>query len=101
MGEQNQPSEGRSKPCELLPEEMTLRATVHPLRPGFIRLLLGSKDGTFGISGEGATLTDAAANLFGYLERFGGIQKAVQMADDNARAAGFIPIEPGGANRPL
>lgn len=101
MNEQAQPSAGLSKPCELMPEEMTLRASTFPCRPGFIQLLLGSKDGAFGIGAEGATLADAAENLFRQIERFGGIPKAMQMAYDNARSAGLIPIEPGEAKEPL
>ena len=93
MSEQNQPSACLSKPCEQMPEEMTLRASVFPCRPEMIQVMLGSKDGTFGIGAEGATLADAAENLFRQIERLGGIPKAMRMAGDNARSAGLIPIE--------
>lgn len=88
-------------PCDLMPDEMTIRASIYPCRPGSIQLLLKTKDETFGIGGEGKTLAEAAANLFGMVERFGGVPGAAKMAGDNARAAGFIPIEPGVANGPL
>ena len=84
-----------------MPDEMTIRASIYPCRPGSIQLFLKTKDDTFGIGGEGKTLAEAAANLFSMVERFGGVPGAAKMAGDNARAAGFIPIEPGVANRPL
>lgn len=93
MNEQAQQGADLSKPCELMPEEMTLMASTFPCRPGLIQMLLGSKDGAFGIGAEGATLADAAENLFRQIELFGGIPKAMQMADDNARSAGLTPIE--------
>ena len=81
--------EGGIAPHPLMPQEMVLRSCVYPGMKDVVHLTLETKDGTWAVFGSGATLGEAAADLFRLADHEGGVAALQKKSLESALRRGF------------
>lgn len=76
-------------PHPLMPDEMILRASTYGDTEGTVHLALEPKGGGWTVFGSGASLGEAAAELFRVVDHAGGLVAFRDSLLNNARASGL------------
>lgn len=88
------------EPHPLMPQEMVLRACVYAGMKDVVHLTLETKDGTWAVFGSGATLGEAATDLFRLADHEGGVAALQEKSLESARRRGF-KLSGDGASVPV